>query len=1190
MDRVKQSRKLIPASLVAFAMVTLLSFCRADAPDSKPVVENAGIQQAAEKVGIPQTAEDAGIQQAIGVLAPEENVIQQVVGKQPKSRKTRPGLLQVLAGSKPKGDANHQHENMSKTESKGLLDVLFSKDSKSVAKESSSSNGTQRSRTSGRTVGKSNTASKPKSDSSLKAGFSVVSPLFSLELGTKKSSAKANNSSKSASTRSASTKSSSAKSTVAKTTSNSKSKSESVNWDGIPYHSASAVRQDTEPQPMRDPTAGEVEDGGMRIIRGGSRTIAAQTASTRKPSADSDTSSATLAVPQPPRDIQPLPASRYFSNTSSSRRSNRRTLQPLPQQSNKTSASTASLPKKVAAEPKVEESAPATEDLVPRVARKTVQKSVATNASSDDAAPVKANRKVVSKDLVKDAPKRQPKTQEVIPPTDAVVDTKPVVEPGSPRVVQRRPAAITKVPSQEIAVRAPTVAPVQTGEAQTAVAAIGAPLVATPANLGDASLNQSADQKLPAVPTPVSPSVLKVPSSVAGVPALPEKPQVANVPSIATFPKITSNTGSNSGNRFPEPVLAPSVVASPKPAYTVPVSPAATKNIASAPVLGPPTAAASHRAGPPSNAFDSTAVESQAAVPAQPSSRIATSIPIGSGIAAGSRTPLRTNGVDANPQSNRSAFSNDANNGSSQAPTPSFGLNASRLRQPVSEIPTAETFGGNPNRIATNFDRSSDGRNMMRTPGPATGLTNSTSELPGIRVATFGPSEVTIRQVNEYEIRVENRGAIDARGVIVRASIPDWADMKGQNVTTGNVNADSKGKLEYLVWTIDRLPAGTSEKMFIRLIAARSGSYGLDVDWTMQPQKSVAKVRVHEPRLDLSIEGPDQVIYGMSQTYKVRVLNPGDGTAPNVVFTLSPDSATPQTQRIGDIPAGKEAQFDVELTAQDLGDLKIHGLASADLELRSEASKTIRVAAAKLEAVLSGPQLKYQNTEAMYGLQLQNNGSAASENVIATLRLPAGVKYLGGMEGVVVQGNVLKWRLSSLKPGTMQNYQFRCQMTSTGDHVFAFDCAGTAAGMTDVSITTRVESIADLVLTVSDPPAPAPIGSDVTYEIVIRNRGSKEATNVQAVAQFGHGIEPKRIEGHTGEVVPGQVMFNAIPRIGAGAEVRLRVIAQAEKAGHHRFRAEVHSGDTMLVAEEATHYMSSQSDRVSRRSSEAGSR
>lgn len=1172
MDRVKQSRNRLPASLVAFAMVTLLSFCRADAPASQPVMENAGIQKAAE---------DPGIQHAVGVLATEENVIQQVVGKQSKPLKTRPGLLQVLAGSKPKGDQNHQHNNMPKSNSKGLLDVLFSKDSKSVGK-SGSSNGTRNSAASGKTAGKS--------------GFGLKSPLFSLEIAVNKDSTKAKTSSKSASSKSASSKlasskSSSTKSTVSKTAKASDSKSDSVNWDGIPYHSATAVRQGTAPQPIRDPSATDLEDGGMRIIRGGSRTLAATPASTRKSSpADPEASSTTMAVPQPPRDIATLPASRHLSNTSSSRRSNRRALQPLSQQSTEAAASTPSLPKKVTAAPKVLASGPATDDLVPRVARKTVEKSASAITSSDAVAPTESTREVVSKKSTNDTSPRKPETQDSKPTASDVVETKTDVQSGSPRAVQRRPATVSKVPSQEITRREVAVGSTPASESQTAVAAIGAPLVATPATPEDVKSSKSAGQALTAVPTPVSSSALKAPSSVLEGAALPAKSQVANAPSIATFPRITANDGSDSGSRFSQPVLAPKVVASPQRAYTVPVAPAESEVIASAPVLGTPAAAASHRAGPPSNAFHSTEVESQATGVALPDSRIATSVPIGSGIAASTGTPLRTNGVAAKPLSDPYALGKAAESSSTQASTPSFGLSPSPLRQPVREAVTTDSISVNPNRIATNFNRSSDGLNMMRNPAPSNGLTNSASELPGIRVATFGPSEVTIRQVNEYEIRVENRGAIDARGVIVRASIPDWADMKGQNVTAGNVNPDSDGELEKLVWTIDRLPAGTSEKMFIRLIAARSGNYGLGVDWTMQPQKSVAKVRVHEPRLDLSIEGPDQVIYGMSQTYKVRVLNPGDGTAPNVVFTLSPNSATPQSQRIGDIPAGKEAQFDVELTAQDLGDLKIHGLVSGDLELRSEASKTIRVAAAKLEAVFSGPQLKYQNAEAMYGLQLQNNGSAASENVIATLRLPAGVKYLGGMEGVVARGNVLKWRLGSLKPGTMQNYQFRCQMISTGEHVFAFDCAGSAAGMTDVSIATRVESIADLVLTVSDPPAPAPIGSDVTYEIVIRNRGSKEATNVRAVAQFGHGIEPKRIEGHTGEVVPGQVMFNAIPRIGAGAEVRLRVIAQAEKAGHHRFRAEVHSGDTMLVAEEATHYMSSQSDRVSRRSSEAGSR
>ena len=459
------------------------------------------------------------------------------------------------------------------------------------------------------------------------------------------------------------------------------------------------------------------------------------------------------------------------------------------------------------------------------------------------------------------------------------------------------------------------------------------------------------------------------------------------------------------------------------------------------------------------------------------------------------------------------------------------------------------------------------------------------SELPGIRVVTNGPSSIMIRQTHQFEIRVENRGSIDADGVMVRAQIPDWAEVNGHTASRGNIEPKSVDGSERLVWVIDHLPAGTSERMFVRLRAERSGTHPLDVDWTLVPQKSVTKVHVHQPELALTIEGPDEVVYGQSQTYKVRVLNPGDGIAPNVVFTLSPNSATPQTQRIGDIPSGKEAQFEVELTAMDLGNLKIHGLATGDLELRAEAAKNIRVAAANLEAILTGPEIKYRDTDALYNLQLQNTGVATSKDVLARLRLPAGAKYLSGLEGAQQRGQVLSWRIDALTPGAVRNYQVKCKMLSAGDQMFMFDCKGTAAGQSDVALTTKVESISDLVMTINDPIAPAPVGSEVTYEVLIKNRGSREAKDVRAIAQFSHGIEPVRVTGHAGEVITGQVLLETIPRIGAGEQVKISIVAVAERAGHHRFRTEIRSGDTVLVAEEATHYMSPKSERVSRRSS-----
>lgn len=708
-------------------------------------------------------------------------------------------------------------------------------------------------------------------------------------------------------------------------------------------------------------------------------------------------------------------------------------------------------------------------------------------------------------------------------------------------------------------------------------------------------------------PSPKPESRVQPETEALAAPRKTPQPE-SNLASVATPAAVSASSKPTSGS--------PASAATPSVATTEPAPPnAASPNAgiplrpyeASTPSAGVPSIAASHRSGPPASAFQTRQVEFKP-----------TATPVGSGVVPnGEVAPYQKKAIPPAHQPSVGSYSVPTMTAIPrvQGRMTTFGVPAAaspesvNLVEQLSATPaamraTAATLANQPAiqgpiqaqaasgpRVADNFSRTDyDGRSATTVHTGPNESAASTSELPGIRVVTNGPSTMMLRQSGQYEIRVENRGSIDATGVILRATIPVWAELRSRTASRGNVENETQGSTERLVWQIDHLAAGSSEQMSVRFTASQSGTFDLDVDWTLLPQKNMTQVKVQEPKLELTIEGPDEVVYGDSQTYKVRILNPGDGTAANVVFTLSPNSAAPQSQRIGDIPPGKEAQFDVELTAQDLGDLQIHGLASADLDLRTESIKAIKVAAAKLEAIFSGPELKYQNTNAMYSLQVSNTGAAASENILAALRLPPGVKYIDGMESAALQNNILKWEIASLPPGATRDYQFRCAMTSTGEHLFAFDCSGTAAGNANVSIATRVESIADLVLTVSDPPAPAPIDSDVTYEIVIHNRGSKEATNVKTIAQFSHGIEPLRIEGQKGEVVTGQVLFDTIPRIGAGQEVRIRVIAKADKAGHHRFRAEVQSGDTVLVAEEATHYMSPTNDRVSRHSNEGSNR
>tara|TARA_R110002074_G_scaffold63877_7_gene152808 strand:+ start:14261 stop:16675 length:2415 start_codon:yes stop_codon:yes gene_type:complete len=732
---------------------------------------------------------------------------------------------------------------------------------------------------------------------------------------------------------------------------------------------------------------------------------------------------------------------------------------------------------------------------------------------------------------------------------------------------------------------------------------------------------QKAAPKVAAKPAPAPTTVAAQPTPVAK-PATPAtKPAPAEAPSKVVAKSEPVATPAPAPHRISQlvppksvamaPIQAPAPVNTPAPLASLAKTASTTITLGEArqaPSMTQPTPADSFVAASPRNSATNSAAASDSAADETPT-KMQT---FGGGRAdtrpSGSLAANGNSGIALHPISDRLPVGAPSQPAESTLGQPQSAWHNSngvshdqfQARDPFqarSSVPARSVAGpattlGNPNSDYAGNEYPNNMRGNVAAPATAptqeAQSTTTASELPGIRVTTAGPKKVMIRQTHPYEIRVENRGNVDAEGLVVRAHIPDWADVVGQQATRGDVAGVTENGVRQLNWRIETLAAGQSERMLVRLKASRSGTHDVNVDWTIAPQKERMQIQVQEPELALTIDGPDEVIYGQSKTYTIRVLNPGDGIAPNVVFTLSPESSTPQSQRIGDIPSGKEAQFEVELTAQDLGDLKIHGLAAGDLELKAEADKNVRVLAADLEAVLSGPELKYQNTDAMYQLELTNHGTTASDDVVATLTLPMGVTYIGGMEGASLIDNQLRWKIASLTPGARRNYQFQCRLDSTGQHEFTFNCKGSAAGQTGVALTTNVEAIADLVLSIEDPSAPAPVGQDVTYQIVIRNRGSKPATDVRAIAQFSNGIEPQQLLGNDGKVITGQVLINPIARIDAGEEIRMQIIAKAAEGGHHRFRTEVRSGDTILVAEEATHYMNARNDRISRRSGPGG--
>lgn len=449
-------------------------------------------------------------------------------------------------------------------------------------------------------------------------------------------------------------------------------------------------------------------------------------------------------------------------------------------------------------------------------------------------------------------------------------------------------------------------------------------------------------------------------------------------------------------------------------------------------------------------------------------------------------------------------------------------------------------------------------------------------QSPVLGVETVGPRSITIGKEATYTVNLMNTGDAAAQDLKVAIRIPAWTEVVGATASSGAAQPASINSNEPLTWTVPRLEPNAKEQLSLRLVPRESRPFDLAVQWTFSPVASQAMVEVKEPKLAMAVAGADEILFGETKIYKLSISNPGTGDAENVVLFLAPvdgASGSPTRHEIGNIAAGQNKLIEVELTARQAGTLAIKGTATADGNLRADAAQEILVRRAGLKVAAQGPELKFAGTPATFDITVKNPGNAAAESVQVAAVLPTGAKYVSSNGGqFLADQHKVVWTVPSLRNGGEQDFQVKCILNSPGSNRLQV-VAVAESDLTDTTtMSTNVEALADLKLDVSDPTGPVAVGDDVTYEVRIRNRGTKAAENVNVAGFFSGGIEPLSAQGSEHQLAPGQVSFKPIPSIAPGAEVSLKITARAEQAGNHVFRAEVlcPAIGIKLAAEEGT--------------------
>jgi hypothetical protein len=422
-----------------------------------------------------------------------------------------------------------------------------------------------------------------------------------------------------------------------------------------------------------------------------------------------------------------------------------------------------------------------------------------------------------------------------------------------------------------------------------------------------------------------------------------------------------------------------------------------------------------------------------------------------------------------------------------------------------------------------------------------------------------------------YLITLLNEGDTPAHDVQLRVSLPGFVTVTATQPTEGDarVQADATGQAR-LMWELPSLAAREHQTLRLQMVASEGQPFDVGVEWTCRPALAKATIQVRQPQLQLSLAGPADMVFGEEKTFTLAVSNPGSGDAENVVVQLAAGPTRRQQIEVGTIPAGQRKELPVQLVASEAGEMQIHAVATGEGDLSAEAAGKVIVRKAELAVIVQGPELKFAGTDAAYSVVIQNTGNAAADNVQIAAALPAGAKYLGGLDGAAPTGTSLKWKLASLPAGGEKTYEVRLQLNAAGENMVAVQAQDATGVVATGQAVTTVEAAADLKLVVTDPSGPLATSEQAVYQVQVMNRGSDAARQVKIVMQFGEGIEPVAFEGCEAKIVPGQVLCQPLGELAAGEQVTIRVKARADRGGTHQFRVEVTSDDGARLVSEGT--------------------
>lgn len=437
----------------------------------------------------------------------------------------------------------------------------------------------------------------------------------------------------------------------------------------------------------------------------------------------------------------------------------------------------------------------------------------------------------------------------------------------------------------------------------------------------------------------------------------------------------------------------------------------------------------------------------------------------------------------------------------------------------------------------------------------------------GVTVEARAPATANLSLPTWVQIIVKNTSDSPAMGVKVYYPLPEGLEFldaqPAQTLRAGHV----------FVWQLNTMQPGTQKAIKVRLKALKA------IDVAHAPTVTVstgskAKTRIQQPLLKVELHASEsKILRGKSVQFDVTVTNAGNGPARDVEVRanltsglkygeegpaiklvlketgksgLAPGESLALDPLIVDATSGGEQTCSVQVSSPDVP----AGLADAQKVVR------VTVVEPKLKLAIKGPSERYPDSIGTYTVSVVNLGTAPGQHVKVGAKVPieGTPTDFGGGQWYADQRWVV-WSVPELEPNRPMEFKFQVRMGGIGRLPVKSQLKADGGISTIDEIVTQITGMADVKCLVTESRRILDVGEDTIYEIKLRNRGSREALNIQVMAETPEQLEIVETAGTDSEARSTtkdhrrNAIFPTIARLAPNESLDLTVRVKAVKAG-----------------------------------------